>query len=648
MAFVAPQFGDLIEAARILFVLCAGPDHVLVQASPEMLERFGGHVEFGVPLGRALPSLAMPAISTAMDHVYETGEPVELAVPFRLPGHRRRRMLNIALGAHRDERDHVTGVSLFAVAAPQPAPPKPRKPPVGWLRSVIESLPVGVVVVEAASGRLTHNPEAARILGRPVPDQGTFWRALHPDGRTYRPEEDPLTRALRYGELVHQHEMLHGANPDDAVILGVNAAPVRNASGRIIAAVCVFEDHTARAKAEQDKERLITELLAVESRLASAEQELLEANEHLRALIAASPLAIVTMDGNCAVRSWNPAAERIFGWTSAEVIGQIAPHFPESRRRQCSQYVNGVIAGGTIAGIETQAIRKDGGEITVAVSGAPVRTAAGGSEALFILADTTAQKQMEERLRDRQKIESIGRLAGGIAHDFNNLLTGILGGVDLALEGIGKRHRCRPFLESAIRSTQRGAELTRQLLAYSGRGRFVLEDVDIPAVAAEAIELVRSSFSPGIHITLNAHASTPRVRADRAQMQQLITNLLINAGEAVGEGPGAIAVSVGPVANPGEEIPSSSCEPSPSGWYARIEVRDTGCGMDEGIQSRIFDPFFSTKGLGRGLGLAAVQGIVRSHDGLLFVSSVPGAGSSFRVLLPAVEPPRPPTDGAAT
>lgn len=235
------------------------------------------------------------------------------------------------------------------------------------------------------------------------------------------------------------------------------------------------------------------------------------------------------------------------------------------------------------------------------------------------------RRDLEEQLRQAQKLESLGLLAGGVAHDFNNLLTGILGNASLVLEMLSPPEPERSMLEDVVRASERAAELTRQLLAYAGKGKFVVQPVHLSEVVREISQLVRSSIPRKVELRMNLPADLPLVEADPSQMQQLVMNLVINAAEAIGDQTGTVEVTTS-VRHAGEK-----------GVSVCLRVCDTGCGMDESTRAQIFDPFFTTKFTGRGLGLAAVQGIVRSHDGSVHVNSRPGQGSVFEVCLPAME-----------
>ncbi len=247
------------------------------------------------------------------------------------------------------------------------------------------------------------------------------------------------------------------------------------------------------------------------------------------------------------------------------------------------------------------------------------------------------RRNLEEQLRHAQKLESLGLLAGGVAHDFNNLLTGILGNASLVLEMTPSDSETGGMLRDIIRASERAADLTRQLLAYAGKGKFVIERVDMSELVRDISELLRSSVPHTIELSLGLGAGLPAVEADASQMQQLVMNLILNAVEATGERPGVVRVSTGVYEIQPQEKPLHFRPDSPQpGTYVSIEVSDDGCGMNEMVKSQIFDPFFTTKFTGRGLGLAAALGIVRGHKGGIRVQSTEGRGSTFTVLLPAL------------
>ena len=259
--------------------------------------------------------------------------------------------------------------------------------------------------------------------------------------------------------------------------------------------------------------------------------------------------------------------------------------------------------------------------------------------------DMTEQKRAERERRDLeaqvrhlQKLESLGVLAGGIAHDFNNLLTGILGNVELALMDLPATSPARASLVGIEGAAVRAADLCRQMLAYSGRGRFVIEVLDLSEIVMEMTHMLEVSISKKVRLTYNPMNNVPPVEADATQLRQIILNLITNASEAIGGGSGEISLAVGVMECDRSYLSGAFInEVLPAGTYSYLEVTDTGSGMDEETIAKIFDPFFSTKFTGRGLGLSAVLGIIRGHRGAIKVDSEPGSGTSFRVLLPAVE-----------
>ena len=243
----------------------------------------------------------------------------------------------------------------------------------------------------------------------------------------------------------------------------------------------------------------------------------------------------------------------------------------------------------------------------------------------------------EERLRETQKLESLGILAGGIAHDFNNLLTGVLGNASLALDDATPGSHLASRLEDVVKATERAAHLTKQLLAYAGKGRFVVEDLDLSHQVREITALVQASIPRTVQLRLELAEHLPCIEADSAQIQQVIMNLVINGAEAIPENQaGSVLVATGVQDVDAAYIRTTLPDTEISdGQYVTLEVHDTGVGIRPDAVRQIFDPFFTTKFTGRGLGLAAVKGIVRGHKGAIKVYSTPGQGTTFKLLFPA-------------
>lgn len=249
--------------------------------------------------------------------------------------------------------------------------------------------------------------------------------------------------------------------------------------------------------------------------------------------------------------------------------------------------------------------------------------------------DIEDQKQMESDMLQRQKLESIGRLAGGVAHDFNNLLVAIMGGASLAMDSLPESHPAQRLLGEVLHAGDRAAQLTRQMLAYAGKSNLFVEPVDIGGLVRGACDQIRKSLPKNVQVTVQI-GDLPVIETDLEQMRQAVTDLVTNAVEAVGPSGGTVEVRGEVVEFQEESIVQNGFRHAISpGRYIILEISDTGCGIDEETRTKIFDPFFSTKSTGRGLGLAAVQGFVRSNRGAIEIDSAPGRGTRFRVMLPA-------------
>ncbi len=256
--------------------------------------------------------------------------------------------------------------------------------------------------------------------------------------------------------------------------------------------------------------------------------------------------------------------------------------------------------------------------------------------------DITSRKAIEQERSDllaqmlhAQKLEALGVLAGGIAHDFNNILMGVLGYADLALMKLDPQSPAVSDIEQISTSALRAAELAGQMLAYSGKGRFLVQSLNLNELVDEIDQMLRTVVTKSAELRFDLSPKLPAVEANTAQVRQVIMNLITNASDAIGSEPGVIRVSTGTM-HADRAYLATTCfdEELPEGPYAYVEVTDTGVGMDRQTLDKVFDPFFSTKIAGRGLGLASVMGIMRGHKGTVTVDSEPGRGTTFRVLFP--------------
>jgi len=352
--------------------------------------------------------------------------------------------------------------------------------------------------------------------------------------------------------------------------------------------------------------------------------------------------AILSLDLDHTIRFWNQGAELMYGYSREEAVGRksyelLRTEYPESREGMERH----LLSTGRWEG-ELGHTRHDGTRLRIASRWAVRHDATGEPVGFLELSnDVTERRRIEDQLRHTQKLESLGILAGGVAHDFNNLLTGILGNASLVLDGFAAHHPDRHLLEEVVKAAQRAADLTRQLLAYAGKGRFVMKTVDLSALVREISGLIQSSIPKYVNLRLQLADELPGVDADPGQLQQIVMNLVINGAEAIPPEGGTVLLrtSLQPVDENYIGTMSSAGELLRPGNYISLEVHDTGSGMPEETISKIFDPFFSTKFAGRGLGLSAVLGIVRSHKGALKVYSTVGSGTTFKVLFPVSSQP---------
>lgn len=396
-----------------------------------------------------------------------------------------------------------------------------------------------------------------------------------------------------------------------------------------------------------------TKLLCIMTDLSSQEQaeEALRKSEVLYAsVVGAMSEGIIVRDSQAQILSCNASASRILGIPIDELPGPTLLERGWTVWNEQGQPVGrgeleALLTAGTALlehGVALEWRNPAGRSIWLNINVRPVLGPAASQPGAVVISftDITAQRQAEERLRHTQKLESLGVLAGGIAHDFNNLLASIMGNAGLALGELEASSPAYLSLQNIERASQRAADLTQQLLAYSGKGRFTLQALDLSALAEEMLQLLATAMNRKAELRLNLAPSLPAVIADAAQIRQVIMNLITNASDALEGRAGRIAIRT---------FTQRLDEPGLAGLllgeglvagdYVGLEVSDTGSGMSSETQAKIFEPFFSTKFTGRGLGLAAVLGIVRGHHGCIQMDSQAGLGTRFRIFLPAAAAP---------
>ena len=464
---------------------------------------------------------------------------------------------------------------------------------------------------------------------------------------TAHEEKEYMTRGLSAGA-----DDFVGKSADMAVLKARIRALLRRQffaeeNRRILEELQQRELETVRARAEKEAAEVRATMA---DRLARTNGELEEANRKLeealsltRAITDNAAEALFMTDTGGQVTFLNPAAERMFGYRREELLGRNL-HETIHRCRDGTPYpvsdcplVRCFQTGATVTGHEDLFFRRDGTPVEVSCSSGPVVQGGRISAAVLVVHDISERKRSEERLRQAQKLESVGLLAGGIAHDFNNILTGIMGTASLIEEELPPE--TAGGLRAIVQGAEKAANLTRQLLAYAGKGQFVIEQLDLSAVVRDMAGLIRLSVPRHVEVRYELGAGLPLIAADPGQLQQVLMNLVINGGEAIGKGDGGVVVLSTGVEELVRSLHGAAVEAGP-GRYVYLQVADNGSGMDAPTQARILDPFFTTKFTGRGLGLAAVSGIVRAQKGAILIDSSPGKGSTFRVLFPAAAVPR--------
>ncbi len=388
--------------------------------------------------------------------------------------------------------------------------------------------------------------------------------------------------------------------------------------------------------------------------------ELEESHKHFSALFQQAPLGYLLLDEVGLIREVNETFCRMMGQPRSQVIGNpFVDCMDGSGREVFLARYRAFFRNPVDKRLEVLIRRERGPAFHADLKGALLTSALGRQQTnqqprlLLAVTDITERKwaeekrlQLERQMQQSQKLESLGVLAGGIAHDFNNLLAIILGNASLALDELPSNSAARDSLGAIEQTSLRAAELCRQMLAYSGKGRFVMENLGLSDLIDSMTTLLKASISKKAILNLNLHPTEPLppLRGDPSQIRQVVMNLVVNASEALNDRAGAIAVSTGVMECSREYLAQVYGEENlREGDYVWLEVADTGSGMSAEVLQRMFEPFFTTKFTGRGLGLAAVLGIVRGHQGALKVESEPGGGTTFKVLFPAVELGKPAT-----
>ncbi|HBA88346.1 MAG TPA: hypothetical protein DCZ75_10270 [Geobacter sp.] len=370
-----------------------------------------------------------------------------------------------------------------------------------------------------------------------------------------------------------------------------------------------------------------------------AEEALAASEIKLRSIFASLTDVIIILDAEGRCLEIAPTSTNKLYRPPDELLGRrLHEIFPEENAELFLATIHKALSAGKTVSVD-YSLTIGGDEFWFTGNVTPVSS----TQVVLSARDITERKQSEEerlklekQMLHTQKLESLGVLAGGIAHDFNNILTAIVGNADLALMRLKPESPAVENLHRIETAAARASDLARQMLAYSGKGRFLIEELDLNRLVEEMGHMLDVSISKKALLRYNLQRPLPAMTADATQIRQIVMNLVINASEAIGDKSGVISITTGCMECSDSYLRSAwLSDPIPAGLYVYIEIADTGCGMDRETVTRIFDPFFTTKFTGRGLGMAAVLGIVRGHKGAIKVYSEPGKGTSFKILFPA-------------
>jgi PAS domain S-box-containing protein len=491
-------------------------------------------------------------------------------------------------------------------------------------RMIVEHQADMVVKVDTEGRFLFVSPSYCRMFGRSRDELlgQTFMPLVHEDDRKATAEAMKALFRPPHEAFVEQR----AGTRDGWRWLSWSDKAILDTNGQVKEIVGVGRDITHRKKAEA---------------------ALRESEARYKALFENAPLGIFTSTPEGRFSAVNQALADMLGYSSpAEVVEKVANiaediYVHPERRDEIIEIIKNSPG---VATFENEYFRRDQSEFIANLNVVVLQSENAGARPylLGMVEDITERKRgekerlaLERKIQETQKLESLGVLAGGIAHDFNNILMAVLGNADLALDRLPPMSPARENLREIEHASRRAADLCSQMLAYSGKGKFVIEAIDLSALASEMSHLLEASISKKAVLRLELAESIPAVRGDTTQIRQVVMNLVINASEAIGERSGIIAVSTG-VRDCDREFLNTTLlkdEVAP-GAYVFLTVSDDGCGMTPETRRRVFEPFFTTKFTGRGLGMSAVLGIVRGHKGTLQLRTRQGEGTTFTLLFP--------------
>ena len=497
----------------------------------------------------------------------------------------------------------------------------------------LESIPDAIVAVQHDGTIVRVNSQTEALFGyRSGELVGKKIEILVPE--RFRPQHK--SHRASYAESPKIRRMgagldLKGRRRDGSEFdIEISLSPLSLADGTIV--LSAIRDISDRKRIEGELRRAHEELAR------RTTQEIGEYRARLAAIIDSSEDAIIGKNLDGTVTAWNRGAERIYGYAPDEIIGRnISLLTPKDRPDEIPQILERIRRGEHFEHYETVRVTKDGRRLDVSISISPIREPGGqivGASA--IARDVTAQKRAEEHLRQGQKMEAVGRLAGGLAHDFNNILGIITACTELLRTQTASGGDPSEYTANIRKAVERGASLTRQLLAFTRKSTIQPQLIDMNARLKDVTKLIRPLMGDDVEIIINPRCSAAVIEIDPGQFDQVVLNLAVNSRDAMPKG-GKFILETALV-----DLDANFAEqhgPMNAGSYVLLAASDTGTGMDPATVSRIFEPFFTTKevGKGTGLGLATVYAIVQQSGGYVWVYSEPGSGTTFKIYLPSAE-----------
>jgi len=427
---------------------------------------------------------------------------------------------------------------------------------------------------------------------------------------------------------------------------------VKERNAAIVAPYLPFAGNTANLVALHiENRRTLTKLQEInrvlDARVDERTIELRQSEENMRITLDSIGDAVIATDVEGRIVRINPVAARLTGWPLADAIGQPLNevfHIVDAQTRHpAPNPVTQVLSTGEVVALANNMvlIGRHGSEHQIADSGAPIQSDAGETlGVVLVFRDVTEANALEEQLRQSEKMQALGQLAGGIAHDFNNLLMGIIGSAELLkLKNRYGSERRIALLDTILRASTRAADLTKKLLAFGRKGRLPLWPVNIHGIIDDTVSILHSTIDKKVRITVTNKAQNYTLIGDHSELQNALMNLVINASHAMADG-GEIRIETSNAYLTEAWCDASTFDIEP-GAVIKLQIQDAGCGIPPDSLQRIFEPFYTTKGHGKGtgLGLAAVYGTVQQHHGAISVSSEVGVGTSFQILLPCAGDP---------